>query len=283
MIYFLLSLNFLLMIAMPLALGWFIARRRGASWRLFGIGAVTFIAAQVFHIPFNFLVDRSGILPEDLSIVTNLVIVALFLGLSAGVFEEGARYLTYRYWARDARTWGKGLMLGAGHGGVEAIIVGLLGGINFVALAAMRSGALLEQMPAEQLPLVEAQIEALFATPLHLALLGAVERIFALTAHLALSLMVMQVFMRGRIRWLLAAILWHTLLNAVAVFAINTWNAVVTEALIGVIALLSLGLIFWLREPEPIEEELEPLPEAGPAPPLAAKVTEEALDRSRYS
>ena len=283
MIYFLLSLNFLLMIAMPLALGWFIARRRGASWRLFGIGAVTFIAAQVFHIPFNFLVDRSGILPEDLSIVTNLVIVALFLGLSAGVFEEGARYLTYRYWARDARTWGKGLMLGAGHGGVESIIVGLLGGINFVALAAMRSGALLEQMPAEQLPLVEAQIEALFATPLHLALLGAVERIFALTAHLALSLMVMQVFTRGRIRWLLAAILWHTLLNAVAVFAINTWNAVVTEALIGVIALLSLGIIFWLREPEPIEEELEPLPEAGPAPPLAAKVTEEALDRSRYS
>jgi len=283
MIYFLLSLNFLLMIAMPLALGWFIARRRGASWRLFGIGAVTFIAAQVFHIPFNFLVDRSGILPEDLSIVTNLVIVALFLGLSAGVFEEGARYLAYRYWARDARTWGKGLMLGAGHGGVESIIVGLLGGINFVALAAMRSGALLEQMPAEQLPLVEAQIEALFATPLHLALLGAVERIFALTAHLALSLMVMQVFTRGRIRWLLAAILWHTLLNAVAVFAINTWDAVVTEALIGVIALLSLGIIFWLREPEPIEEELEPLPEAGPAPPLAAKVTEEALDRSRYS
>ena len=283
MIYFLLSLNFLLMIAMPLALGWFIARRRGASWRLFGIGAVTFIAAQVFHIPFNFLVDRSGILPENLSIVTNLVIVALFLGLSAGVFEEGARYLAYRYWARDARTWGKGLMLGAGHGGVESIIVGLLGGINFVALAAMRSGALLEQMPAEQLPLVEAQIEALFATPLHLALLGAVERIFALTAHLALSLMVMQVFTRGRIRWLLAAILWHTLLNAVAVFAINTWDAVVTEALIGVIALLSLGIIFWLREPEPIEEELEPLPEAGPAPPLAAKVTEEALDRSRYS
>ena len=283
MIYFLLSLNFLLMIAMPLALGWFIARRRGASWRLFGIGAVTFIAAQVFHIPFNFLVDRSGILPENLSIVTNLVIVALFLGLSAGVFEEGARYLAYRYWARDARTWGKGLMLGAGHGGVESIIVGLLGGINFVALAAMRSGALLEQMPAEQLPLVEAQIEALFATPLHLALLGAVERVFALTAHLALSLMVMQVFTRGRIRWLLAAILWHTLLNAVAVFAINTWNAVVSEALIGVIALLSLGLIFWLREPEPIEEELEPLPEAGPAPPLAAKVTEEALDRSRYS
>ena len=283
MIYFLLSLNFLLMIAMPLVLGWFIARRRGASWRLFGIGAVTFVASQVLHIPFNLLVNRSGILPEDLSIVTNLIIVSLFLGLSAGVFEEGARYLAYRYWAKDARTWGKGLMLGAGHGGIEAIIVGVLGAINFVALAAMRNGALLDQIPAEQLSLVEAQIEALFATPPHLALLGAVERLFALTAHLALSLMVMQVFTRGRIRWLLAAILWHTLLNAVAVFAVSTWDVVITEVLIGVIALLSLGIIFWLQEPEPIEPELEPLPEAGPAPPLVAKVTEEALDRSRYS
>ena len=283
MIYLLLSLNFLLMILMPLLLGWFIARRRGASWRLFGMGAVTFVAAQVFHIPFNALVNRSGILPQDLSVVTNLVILSLFLGLSAGVFEEGARYLTYRYWARDARTWGRGLMLGAGHGGIEAIIIGVLGAVNFVALAAMRSGALLDQLPAEQLPLVEAQIEAVFGTPPHLALLGAVERLFALTAHLAMSLLVMQVFTRGRIRWLLAAILWHTLLNAVAVFAVNTWSAVVTEALIGVVALLSLGIIFWLRQPEPQEPELEPLPEAGPAPPLEAKVTEEALDGSRYS
>lgn len=282
MIYVLLSLNFLLMIVMPLLLGWFISRRLGASWRLFGIGAVTFVVSQVFHIPFNVLVDNSGILPEDLGIVTNLIIVSLFLGLSAGVFEEGARYLTYRYWAKDARTWGRGLMLGAGHGGVEAIILGVLGAIQFVALATMRSSGLLEQIPPEQLPLVEAQIEALFGTPLHLALLGAVERLFAMTAHLALSLMVMQVFTRGRIRWLLAAILWHTLLNAVAVFAINTWSAVVTEALIGVVAVLSLGIIFWLREPEPEELELEPLPEAGPAPPLEAKVTEESLERSRY-
>ncbi|HEX6386496.1 MAG TPA: YhfC family glutamic-type intramembrane protease, partial [Anaerolineae bacterium] len=171
----------------------------------------------------------------------------------------------------------------AGHGGVEAIIVGLLGGINFVALAAMRSGLLLEQIPAEQLPLVEAQIEALFGTPPHLALLGAVERLFALAAHLAMSLMVMQVFTRGRSRWLLAAILWHTLLNAVAVFAVNTWSALVTEALIGVIALLSLGIIFWLRQPEPEEPELEPLPEAGPAEPQELPLTEETLDRSRYT
>lgn len=282
MIYLLLSLNYLLMIVMPLALGWLIARRLGASWRLFGMGAVTFVAAQVFHIPFNVLVDRTGILPEDLSIVTNLIIVSLFLGLSAGVFEEGARYLAYRYWAKKARTWGRGLMLGAGHGGIEAIIVGMVGGINFVALAAMRSGALLDQFPAEQLPLVEAQMEALFGMPPYMAVLGAVERVFALTAHLALSLMVMQVFTRGRSRWLLAAILWHTLLNAVAVFAVNTWDALVTEALIGVVALLSLGIIFWLREPEPIEPEPEPLAEAGPAGPREVTLTDEALDRSRY-
>ena len=46
-------LNPLLMIALGLGLGVFFGRRLGAEWRLFGIGAVTFIASQVFHIPFN--------------------------------------------------------------------------------------------------------------------------------------------------------------------------------------------------------------------------------------
>ena len=68
--------------------------------------------------------------------IRDRIIYAVFLGLSAGVFEETARYLTYRFWAKDARSWSRGLMLGAGHGGSEAILVGALAAVNFVALLA---------------------------------------------------------------------------------------------------------------------------------------------------
>lgn len=282
MIYLVYALNFSLMIIMPLLLARFIAARRGVSWALFGMGAVTFVLSQVLHIPFNWLVlQRFRLVPTDTAVLSNLVILALFLGLSAGLFEEVGRYLTYRFWATEARTWGKGLMLGAGHGGIEAILVGLLGGINVGVMALMQRGLFLESLPVEQLALVQEQITTVFSTPWHLVILGAVERLFAMCAHLALSVLVLQVFTRGQGRWLVAAVLWHTLLNAVAVFAAATWNPYITEALIGVMALLSVGILFWLRTPEPVEPEPEPLPALATSPEKV-DVTAEMLDRSRY-
>lgn len=277
-------LSSVLMIFVPILLGWWIAKKRQVRWGLFFIGMVTFIGSQFLHIPFNWLVlQQWQLVPSDTAVLSNLIILSLFLGLSAGVFEEGARYLTYRFWAKDARSWGSGLMLGAGHGGVESILVGLSVGVNSIALAAISQGQLQGLVPAEQAALVDSQIAAMLAAPLGLVLLGPLERLFALCAHLALSLMVMQVFVRGQIAWLALAILWHTLLNAVGVFAVYTWGPYVTEALIGAMALLSVGIIFWLRTPEPVEPELEPLPPAAPVLPPDGAFSDESLEKSKYS
>lgn len=283
MIVVLLFLNFLLMLLMPLALGWWIQRRWQPGWRLFAIGAVTFVLSQIFHIPFNWLVlQKWQLLPTDTAVLSNLLILSLFVGLSAGVFEEGARYLTYRFWAKDARSWAKGLMLGAGHGGIESFLPGAAGLINFVVLLALRQGYLPNLIPPEQMNLVQTQIDAMFGTPLYMGLLGAVERVFALTVQIALSLLVMQVFVRGRLRWLAVAILWHALVDATAVFAISTWGVLTTEGLIGIMALVSLGIIYWLYQPEPKEPELEPLPAPALLKPLDSLPAEDALERSKY-
>jgi uncharacterized membrane protein YhfC len=277
-------LNVLLMIAMPLGLGVWISARRQPGWSLFGMGAIAFVVSQIAHIPFNWLVlQRLNLLPNDIYQPAHLIILALFLGLSAGVFEESARYFTYRYWAVEARSWGRGLMLGAGHGGSEAILLGLIVGGNYLILARMRQGALLSLVPEGQLPMVQKQIAALFSAPWYLILLGAVERLFALCFHLSASLLVMQVFIRQQYRWLVMAVIWHTLLNAVSVFSVATWNAYVTEAMIGVMAVASLGIVFWLRQPEPVEPDLIPLPPAGPVQSLDLELTERALEESRYS
>lgn len=272
------------MITLPLALAIWWEQRQRPGWALFGMGAVTFVASQVLHLPFNWLVQqRWGLLPTDLSNTTNLLLTALFLGLSAGVFEEGGRYLTYRYWATEARSWRKGLMLGMGHGGIEAILLGVLAGINAVVMSAMHRGKLLAQIPEGQLPLVQQQLEMVAALPWYDILLGALERAFAICVHLALSLLVLQLFVRGQKRWLAAAVAWHTLLNATAVFMVVRWNAYVTELAIGVFALLSLGIVFWLRSPEPAAPELEPLPPPVPITARSLDVTSETLEKSRYS
>lgn len=106
-------LNALLMIGMPVALSLYLIRRFQATTpislarRILFIGAATFLLSQVLHIPFNQYV-LSPVL-KAMGIATwqqspRLVVNAVAAGLSAGLFESLARYLTYRYWAKDARS-----------------------------------------------------------------------------------------------------------------------------------------------------------------------------------
>ena len=122
-------LNGMLMIAMAIALGIYLARRTGQRWKLFLVGAVLFVASQVLHIPFNLMVlnpilERLGF--GDGGFGVGLVVGALLLGLSAGLFEEVTRWLGLRHWIKDARSWNSALMYGAGWGGIEAILLGLV-------------------------------------------------------------------------------------------------------------------------------------------------------------
>lgn len=281
---FLLTLNYALMILFPIIVAIFIWRKTRASWRFFFIGAVTFVASQILHIPFNFAIQRSGLLPASATTTTNLLIIAAFLGLSSGVFEETARYLTYRFWARDARSWSRGLMLGAGHGGIEAILLGTLAAVNFFGLlyAANNQMALSVLTPEQQSQITDT-LNGILSTPLPGLLLGAVERLFAIATHLALSVLVLQVFLRRRKVWLLLAIIWHALLNMAAVAGAARLGPYATEALIGAFALASLFIIFRFRAPDAVTPEPEPLPPPAAADSLPLQPTDEALDRSRYS
>jgi uncharacterized membrane protein YhfC len=290
MVYLLYTINALLMLVPPLIVARMIARRRGVGWGLFGAGAVTFILSQVGHIPFNALIlpglnERLAQLPE----FTSIVVGAIFLGLSAGVFEEVARYLTFRHWRKDARTWGTGLMLGAGHGGIEAIILGVIFSINFFILSAYDAGHLpnlLANVPVEELPAaraaVQVQIDQLFTSPWYGTLLGGIERLFAVTVHLSLSLMVMQCFTQGKRGWLLVAVGWHALTNAGALIIISLTNAYLAELFLAFIALASLLIIRHFKQPERAEPELEPLPPLRPIGSLQIETTGEKLESSRY-
>ena len=61
----LLVIKFLLMLAVPIFLARWIQQRYKPGWALFGMGAATFVLSQVGHIPFNLVVQRSGLLPGE--------------------------------------------------------------------------------------------------------------------------------------------------------------------------------------------------------------------------
>lgn len=291
-LYLIYPLNGLLMIGLAALLGILLTRAFGLSWRLWWTGAATFVLSQMGHIPFNALATQlfsQGILPSPEN-GARLLFNAVFLGLSAGVWEECARFAVYRWWAKDARSWRQGLLFGAGHGGIEAIIVGVIVLATFVQMVAIKDTDLSTIVPAAQLPAVLQQVEAYWSTPWYMGLLGALERVFAITCHLCFSLLVLQAFIHKNLLWLLAAIGWHAFLDAVAVFSIGTWGMLLTEALVGVIAAISLFLIFWLKRSMPeiaVAPGVLPASDVSPAPPPAFEMpalqeTPDDLDQTRY-
>lgn len=278
------AVSAILMLAMPLALATWLARRFRANWGHFGMGVAAFVGSQILHIPFNTWVGARGWLPDASAGVAELLIVAAFLGLSAGVFEESFRYLTFHFWARDARRWADALMVGAGHGGIESILLGLNLALQILLLAGVRAGRFRSLIPAGQWEFVQAQAEQLFSGPVLMALLPGVERALALVLHLSLSVLVLQCFVRGGRRWWLFAVLWHALANALALVTLTLVNAYAAEAALGVVALLSLLIIRRLR-PAPAPPALPAAQSAapGPLPPLRPPApTGDKLDDSRY-
>jgi uncharacterized membrane protein YhfC len=284
MLYITYTLNFLLMLGMPFLLAAFLARRLGTRWGLFWVGTVTFIASQIVHIPLLGVLGRLGVLTAATA-GWPLVWYAAVLGLMAGLCEELARYLVLRFWLKRDRSWRSALMFGAGHGGVEAFIVGVMAAIGALQIFVLRNvdpSSL--GVTAAQLPALQAQLAAAWNVPVLFPLLGAFERVVALATHLFLAVLVLQAFTRHNKLWLLAAILWHTLVDGVAVYSVSAWGPYVTEGLVAAMALVGFGLMFALRQPEP----LPVTPASTPVPPAAnptlagAALTAEQLDRTRY-
>jgi uncharacterized membrane protein YhfC len=289
-----LPLNGLLMITIPLLVGVYVTRRFKLGWRLFWIGAATFILSQVGHIPFNtwfFGLFNSGTLPMPPE-AWRVPFFALLGGLSAGIWEECARYSTYRWWAKDARTFGKGILLGAGHGGMEAIILGGIVLYTFVYMLALRGRDLATVVPTDQLALAQEQVSAYWSTPLGLSLLGVVERAITIPFHITCSVIVLQVFLRRQIRWLWLAILLHTLVDALIpgifwpLLKSYPWGSYALEVLLGLTLLADYFILRWLYTPEPQVEpvELPPLPEPLSLASLGEiPETSDNLENSRYN
>ncbi len=252
-------LNAALMIVMPIVLAVVLRRRLGVRGALFGAGALTFVASQVVHIPLNIgigWVFQQGLLPPppEWRMAFNLVV----LGLTSGLSEETARYIAFRRFLPKVATWREGMMFGAGHGGIEAILLGVAVLINFAAFYTLRESGY-AGIPPESLEQTRQAVEVFWATPPLMAFLGGVERVFAICLHLALSLLVLTgVVRRAPVLWL-AAVLWHATVNGVAVGIAQTVGAVEAEVALAFLTIPAIALIVGLRR------ELDESPRTGTA------------------
>lgn len=205
-------------VVVPPIIGWVAVRRLGVGWRFFWYGAlVFFVSEMVIHLP---LVQVGQVLLADALRSSNVAqwIWLLVLSFTAGLFEEGGRWIGYRYLFRpDQRTWPAAVVYGLGHGGLESML--LIAGVGAISLFGLltASGMDFSSLPPEQLEAVQGQFAAVAAQPVWMPLLSAWERLSAIALHVGLSLIVLQAFRRGSLVWLLVAILCHGVVDAVGI------------------------------------------------------------------
>jgi uncharacterized membrane protein YhfC len=92
------------------------------------------------------------------------------------------------------------------------------------------------------------QIHKFWSSPLHLFPVGAFERCCAVTCHIAMAVLVMRAVARRSPVWLLLAILFHSALDGLAVYASKAWGIAAAEGVGFGFAVLAVLTLIALRE-----------------------------------
>lgn len=185
------------------------------KWLPFVIGVMTFVVSQVLiRIP---LLQIMTMLPQlQAYFSANALLYILLLSLSAGLFEEGARYIGLSF-LRDHRSLNDAILLGLGHGGVEAILL--------VGIPALSQGL-----------------------SVYNASLAGMERVFAILAHICFSIIIAYgIQHHNGLIYTGIAILAHTLFNLIptVLFSMLTIPSIIGEIIIGLLTLLIVSITYY--------------------------------------
>ena len=239
--------QFPLMILLPLILGLVARRKLGVTFWAFWIGGLTFVASQVVHIPLNWGLGLIGT-PRFVALWPRPAI-AVVAGLSAGLCEELARYILMRWVLRKPkwRGWSSSVMLGVGHGGVEAMIFGNLALLSFINVLAVTLFIDDLGLPPETYPELQAGARMYWDSPVYYPALAGLERMGAMGFHVGASVLVMRAVTRKNLLYLGLAILIHAAVDGTILYQpeLGTLGLSAVGAVVG---LAMAGLVFALRE-----------------------------------
>lgn len=226
----------------PIVLAILFYKKEKAAIKSFFVGVLCFTVTQIIiRIP---LLQLLQLTDWYKSLVNSSVFLAtLLLALSAGIFEETGRFLSFRFILNNSLEWKEGVAFGIGHGGIESMYIGLSSVNNILLSLAINSGTfdslIAKQLPAEMADTIRDQLTSL--TPATF-LAGGLERLFTIFIHIGLSLLVLYGVRNRKYIYLLYSILIHTLINLVLPLLMDFLGIWGTETLLALIAVIFLVL-----------------------------------------
>ena len=219
-------------------------KRLGATVSAFFVGIGTFtLFAMVLESLMHNLIYPTAL---GQKIWGNTLLYALYGGAAAALFEETGRIFAAKTFLRKCSDVPNAYMYGAGHGGVEALYVGVITQISNLSLAATinagKAGELLSTVSGAQRDAALQQLRALCQSESSLFFLAGLERVLAIALHIALSLILFRGLREKKTGLVVLCYALHFALDAILVLVNSAFGAYAAEAF----CLVATGLIVLL-------------------------------------
>ena len=137
----------------------------------------------------------------------------LYGGLMAGIFEETARFISFKFIIKD-----KNLLktYGIGHGGIEAILIGGISSLNSIVYAMLiNKGGFQSIMEGALVPkeVISTIYDKFINSSSFMWAMPGVERLLAMLIHISLSIIVLYAVKERKYIYYIIAILLHAIIN----------------------------------------------------------------------
>lgn len=208
------TISIFLSIAVPIGIIIWMAVKKMLNAKATFFGALLFIVFVVIleNIMHVLVLGKD---PAQSAIYKSPVLYLIYSGFAAGIFEEVARLLGFKFLIRveEGESLSTGISYGIGHGGCEAVLMGGFVSISYLTTSVLINGGQLGSMTAamneQQLENFNQGIQLITGSPSSVFLFLGIERLIALVLQVALSLLVFKAVTDKKWQYFTVAILIH--------------------------------------------------------------------------
>ena len=243
-------------ITLPFVLLFFARIKLKAKYSAFFIGCVTYICAVLFLKAFftGLMIKLTNGVIRD-----NLMLYALFSGVTAALFEEFGRYVSLRYWMKNSLAKENAVMYGIGHGSIYSVaVVGLSYVANITLADAVNSGRMTEilaGLTAEEAGSYRESLQKLAEAVSSDFYVAGIEQFYSLALQIVLSYLIYRSIRDNDYRMIVTAILLHFMMEFTTIMLSQILPIMTVEAILIVIAVALVAVMVKFYKQEPAMEK----------------------------
>jgi len=210
------------------------------------LGAAAFFVSQLcFRIP---ILQVLGMQNWFKAFALNTIPYLLMLSVTAGLFEESARYLCAGCFLKKHRSFNDALSFGLGHGFCEVILLTGMAQINNIVYTVMINNGNFKALTSQLSAATSQQLlSTMLAVKPDAVYLGILERVFAVTFHIFASILIFKGVNEHKVSYYFLAIAAHAVLDFGSVAITKYATMWAGEGFAFLIALAALFLIIKMK------------------------------------